>query len=81
MDDLACQSRYLEIGNRYPSYMRLFTYALKDGDRVASAACCRGYTSGYTAEFHASLIGLEIMSNSNKISCFLRLFVLHAGIA
>ncbi len=55
--------------------MPLFTDGSKDGNQVASAACCRGYTqseslpgpaSVYTAEINALLIGLEMMENSNK---------------
>ena len=54
---------------------KIFTDGSKDGNRVASAACCRGYTesesmpgpaSVYIAEINALLIGIEMMENSNK---------------
>ncbi len=50
--------------------MPLFTDGSKEGDRVASAACCRRYTesqslpgpaSVYSAEINALLIGLEMI--------------------
>ncbi len=88
-DDLTYQLEYLMIRNQYPSYMSSFTDGSKDDERVASAACCRGYTeseslpgpaSVYNAEINSLLIWLEVMANSNKTR-FLRLFVLHASIA
>ncbi len=54
--------------------MPLFTDGSKDGELVASAACCRGYPESeslpgpsiYTAEINVLLIGLEMIANSNK---------------
>ncbi len=40
---------YLKVRNQYPSYMALFTDGSKDGNRVASAAYCRGYTESESA--------------------------------
>ncbi len=63
-----------EISILHKWYMPVFTDGSKHGDRVSSAACCRGYTESkslhgpfwvYTAEINALLIGLEIMSYSN----------------